>query len=202
VRRTTAVDYNSADEFPYVLDINVFIPTCGNGVLEVGEQCDDGNLTPGDGCDDLCLFERVGETEPNAGPAQPGATPPARGNDFDPALAEGPFSDSVVITGTISPVGDEDGFKLLHAGPDPRQVTARILHPFGPYAECDPSSFDLMLHLVDEDGHVLKTGDTPAEIGCDELRFELPANVARYLHVHEYGDNAVVPTYYLQIEFE
>jgi cysteine-rich repeat protein len=28
--------------------------TCGNGVRELAEQCDDGNLDPGDGCDEEC----------------------------------------------------------------------------------------------------------------------------------------------------
>jgi cysteine-rich repeat protein len=31
-------------------------PTCGNGSVETGEECDDRNLTPGDGCEDNCLF--------------------------------------------------------------------------------------------------------------------------------------------------
>src|SRR5690606_39003554 len=30
---------------------------CGNGVLNVGEQCDDGDTAPGDGCDELCQQE-------------------------------------------------------------------------------------------------------------------------------------------------
>src|SRR5262245_25239332 len=33
--------------------------TCGNGVREVSEQCDDGNLDPNDGCDESC-FTPVG----------------------------------------------------------------------------------------------------------------------------------------------
>jgi cysteine-rich repeat protein len=30
---------------------------CGDGQLDLGEECDDGNATPGDGCDDRCLLE-------------------------------------------------------------------------------------------------------------------------------------------------
>ena len=33
------------------------IVSCGNSVLDPGEQCDDGNLTNGDGCDSRCLGE-------------------------------------------------------------------------------------------------------------------------------------------------
>ncbi|MFH2011067.1 MAG: DUF4215 domain-containing protein [bacterium] len=31
--------------------------TCGNGIVEAGEMCDDGNSTLGDGCDDRCMLE-------------------------------------------------------------------------------------------------------------------------------------------------
>ena len=30
---------------------------CGNGIIEIGEQCDDSNTTPGDGCDANCQTE-------------------------------------------------------------------------------------------------------------------------------------------------
>ena len=33
--------------------------TCGNGMRESGEQCDDGNVTNLDGCDSQCKFEQV-----------------------------------------------------------------------------------------------------------------------------------------------
>jgi cysteine-rich repeat protein len=34
----------------------VFTLTCGNGVVDLGEQCDDGNNDDGDGCSFDCLF--------------------------------------------------------------------------------------------------------------------------------------------------
>ncbi len=38
---------------------NVSNATCGNGVLEAGEQCDDGNKFDLDGCDSNCKYEVV-----------------------------------------------------------------------------------------------------------------------------------------------
>jgi cysteine-rich repeat protein len=35
---------------------NVVVTTCGNGVIDAGEQCDDSNLTDGDGCTPACQF--------------------------------------------------------------------------------------------------------------------------------------------------
>ena len=35
-------------------------PICGNGVVEVGEQCDDGNTSAGDCCGATCSFEALG----------------------------------------------------------------------------------------------------------------------------------------------
>jgi len=34
---------------------------CGNGVLDLGEQCDDGNLVAGDCCSPTCTFEPLGQ---------------------------------------------------------------------------------------------------------------------------------------------
>jgi len=34
---------------------------CGNGVTEIGEQCDDGNAASCDGCSDTCRVERCGD---------------------------------------------------------------------------------------------------------------------------------------------
>ena len=53
-------------------DIDVFVghvatDTCGNGVLDPFEQCDDGNLLSGDGCSETCRREVCGDgiVQPN-----------------------------------------------------------------------------------------------------------------------------------------
>ena len=38
-------------------------PVCGNGAVEVGEQCDDNNTKSGDGCSASCLVEASGEAQ-------------------------------------------------------------------------------------------------------------------------------------------
>ncbi len=38
-----------------------FIPTCGDGVLDPCETCDDGNTAAGDGCDATCVLETCGD---------------------------------------------------------------------------------------------------------------------------------------------
>ncbi|MBV9946150.1 MAG: DUF4215 domain-containing protein, partial [Myxococcales bacterium] len=43
-------------------------PTCGDGVIQPGEQCDDGNVASGDGCSAYCQIES-GYTCPSPGHA-------------------------------------------------------------------------------------------------------------------------------------
>jgi cysteine-rich repeat protein len=53
-------------------NVQIFRPTCGNGVVEHSETCDDNNTSSGDGCDSLCRKElsaaAVTEVEPNDDP--------------------------------------------------------------------------------------------------------------------------------------
>lgn len=47
----------SPEPDPPISDGGTRRSVCGNGVLEVGEDCDDGNLENGDGCSDACKIE-------------------------------------------------------------------------------------------------------------------------------------------------
>ena len=46
--------YSAGDDGPYTFGIQAGHGTCGNGVIEFGETCDDHNTANGDGCDDTC----------------------------------------------------------------------------------------------------------------------------------------------------
>jgi cysteine-rich repeat protein len=40
---------------------------CGDGILDVGEECDDGNTVSGDGCSSVCVIEFCGDGIVQAG---------------------------------------------------------------------------------------------------------------------------------------
>jgi cysteine-rich repeat protein len=53
---TLTISEDSPCEFSLYLEVTCSTsPLCGNGRLDVGEQCDDGNRDPGDGCTGECL---------------------------------------------------------------------------------------------------------------------------------------------------
>jgi len=60
-------------------------PTCGNGVLNTGETCDDGNTQAGDGCSSSCENETA--AAPEAATVTAAAAGAAGGSPAEPALA-------------------------------------------------------------------------------------------------------------------
>jgi cysteine-rich repeat protein len=68
-------------------------PTCGDGVIDAQEFCDDGNVTPGDGCSALCdvenFFECTGEPSVCT-PSEIGLLEVVELHTFDPDLFRRP----------------------------------------------------------------------------------------------------------------
>jgi len=60
--------------------------TCGNGVVDKFEQCDDGNLNNGDGCSSLCQKEGDGFPVVVYTADDPPPTQPSRICPFSPRL--------------------------------------------------------------------------------------------------------------------
>lgn len=54
---TVRVGATFGDEPTFPLSVSCFSPVCGNGVIEIGEECDDGGVGSGDGCGSDCQFE-------------------------------------------------------------------------------------------------------------------------------------------------
>jgi cysteine-rich repeat protein len=94
------IEYQSNALIPaYNVQLTV-VATCGNGIKEGSEYCDDGNTLNGDGCTSICKLETTPEVEPN--------------NTC--GTANGPYpltpAPGVFYSGAITPIGDFDWFSF------------------------------------------------------------------------------------------
>jgi len=48
---------NNSDTVPDACRTDCTLPSCGDGVVDTGEECDDGNTVDGDGCSSSCVVE-------------------------------------------------------------------------------------------------------------------------------------------------
>jgi cysteine-rich repeat protein len=83
----------------YVLHINVRYPTCGDGIVEGAEICDDANERNGDGCSRACLPEGIDESESND-------------EVGDALVLDLSGDDELLIAGNIDRAGDVDFFSV------------------------------------------------------------------------------------------
>jgi cysteine-rich repeat protein len=67
-------------------DIGAYEFACGNGFLDIGEECDDGNLMNGDGCESDCSFFRTATPTPSSTPT---ITPTPCGGSQQPCCDPG-----------------------------------------------------------------------------------------------------------------
>lgn len=187
---------------PFNITIESRQIACGDGRLEDDEECDDGNIDVDDGCDDECQAERVAEVEPNEdGTPEPGGN--IQGNDFDASNANGPFSEDVVISAAVTPLGDEDVFEIRNQGAFAASVRLDVYSPdLGIGVACG-DAIDTQLHVRAADGTQLASNDDRSASGdaCSGLDILIAAGDSVYAHVLDFGDNTAIPGYLLRASF-
>jgi cysteine-rich repeat protein len=170
----------------YVLGINLKPPACGDGILQLGEQCDDGNLVAGDGCSPTCGLEGnfLTETEPN-----------------DTQATANPLGGADGFSAAISPIGDQDYFSFDVVTPGSSvfiQVTDGL-------NGC-PAGFDSKLTLFSTAGALIGTADDGGAAKCSLMSpVNTPATanmaVGTYKVRVEYnGNSAQIPSYVVKIK--
>ena len=88
------VDSWATSPVPNDFDLRISIDAvCGNGLLEINEDCDDGNITPNDGCSNTCRLEylhRCDGLSPSGCPRIPDIGTFAPGDTIAPITKQDP----------------------------------------------------------------------------------------------------------------
>jgi cysteine-rich repeat protein len=132
-----------------VLEVDLQPPSCGDGLVQAGEQCDDHNVVAGDGCSDTCTIEGnyIPETEPN-----------------DTQNLANVLGAADGFIAAIQPIGDLDYFKFDVVVPGSSafiQVTDGV-------NGC-PAGFDSKLTLYNPSMMVLATDDNGGADSCSKI---------------------------------
>jgi cysteine-rich repeat protein len=153
------------------------------------------------GCNSGCDFDVAGcidvtnEVEPNDDGSVAVATV-----DFLAANANGPFSTDTLISGSISPVGDDDFFAITNPGPGWVVVELETYGPGGP-GTCDVG-IDTFIDLRTSTNIVLGSNDDNGVNDCSWMvDITLPPGSTVYARVIDFGDNNPLASYLLDIRF-
>ncbi|MGB7811457.1 MAG: DUF4215 domain-containing protein [Polyangia bacterium] len=125
-------------------------PTCGNGSLESGEECDDGNLVSGDGCSSTCQIEpgfacttqTNSDTQPCTQSIYSGQCLdlPVKLRDFKSERETGGHPDFFYLGATLQ--------------------SASVVNISGVQGQTDPLSFNKRYCVPDSTGPARQNGDT------------------------------------------
>jgi cysteine-rich repeat protein len=165
-------EYGNNDIAPfYVLRIKLQPPACGDGILQLGEQCDDGNLAAGDGCSPTCVLEGnfVTETEPN-----------------DTQATANPLGGADGFAASITPIGDQDYFSFDVVAPG----SSAFIQVTDGLNGC-PSGFDSKITLFNPIGALIATADDGGAAKCSLMS---PPNTPA-------TTNMAVGTYKVRVEY-
>ncbi|MFO0757786.1 MAG: DUF4215 domain-containing protein [Byssovorax sp.] len=176
---------NNALQPFYVLEISLLPPSCGDGLIQSGEQCDDHNVNAGDGCSATCQIEGnyIPETEPN-----------------DTQNLANVLGAADGFIGAIQPIGDLDYFKFDVTVPG----SSAFIEVSDGVTGC-PAGFDSKLSLFNPMGNLLATDDNGGVDGCSKISpvtTPAAANLAvgTYVaRVEQFGGIMTQPSYVVKI---
>jgi cysteine-rich repeat protein len=160
------------------------IATCGDGFVDPPEQCEDGNVVSGDGCSDMCFVEDlVLEQEPN-------------GTSAEADLSSVQISGDAHVKGNINPIADKDIFKLTLA----QDSTVRI-ETFDPSLVDCTTGMTTTVRVLNSAATEIYADSVSGIASCSALVVNLAAGTY-YVQVEETGNNAVIPSYMLEIDIQ
>lgn len=176
---------NAATPF-YVLGVKVKPPACGDGIVQVGEQCDDSNTVSGDGCSATCALEGnfLPETEPN-----------------DTQASANPIGAADGFIGAVNPIGDQDYYSFDIVTPG-SSVFAEVSDGLN---GC-PNGFDSKLTLFNPSNALIATVDDGGLAKCSLLSPATAAAAANMapgqyrIRVEYTGNTAAVASYVVKIK--
>lgn len=143
IRRPTGT--SSTTPRPYRLSFQTERDACGDGIVDLFEECDDGNVAPGDGCAADCREEQKDELEPN-----------------DTITEATTFVFGLPVRGFLA-YEDVDFYRFTLPASEAGQKVLLLEAPDA--GACD---LDMELVLMDESGRVLARDDNGG-LGCPQL---------------------------------
>lgn len=179
----------------YTIDIEGRVVTCGDGIADLDEQCDDGGAEPSDGSSDGCSLTctvEVTETEPN--------DTAVNGTEVGLAPAENatpPFVETFgYAQGQIATLGDVD-HHCFDVSVVPATVYAVTAPPEG-IESCDEQGADTKITLWAPDGVTALVSASMGEDGvCGALRGGV-TEAGRYC-VSVEGDSPTPTTFFYNL---
>ncbi|MEJ7729410.1 MAG: DUF4215 domain-containing protein [Polyangiaceae bacterium] len=152
------------------------LPSCGDGILDPGEQCDDDNNDPDDGCSPSCAFEPTGPDD-----VCPGVEITLTGVGEEPRIGSASGTTTTVLDQYGSFCGGSGADTVFALTPDVTgQLTATlvadydsVLHARG---DCDDGSSEIDCNDVSLPGG-----------GGEEIQFQVAANQTYFIFVDGYG---------------